>query len=123
MKEKNKGSDMPNGNGEVSIKKWVLFLLPVFAFLGGGLVYSVTVGSMYGKAITRLDTVESVAMDNSQDNERLEQVMHSEIRAVREYMLSLNTNIAVIGTTLGIEPGKLSIPEISTAPAYKGEIE
>ncbi len=110
-------------SGEVSIKKWVVFLLPVLAFLGGGLVYSVTVGSMYGKAITRLDNVEKMAVGNNQNNETLEKVVQSEIRSVREYMFSLNTNIAVIGTTLGIEPGKLSIPEISTAPAYKGEIE
>lgn len=114
---------MPDKNGSVSVKKWILFLLPIIAFFGGGLVYAVTLGSIYGKAITRLTTVERVAVSNSQGNDRLEKVMSSEIRSVREYMLSLNTNIAVIGATLGIKPDKLSIPEISKAPAYKGEIE
>lgn len=109
-------------NGEVSIKKWILFLLPVFAFLGGGLVYSITIGSMYGKAITRLDTVEFLSAGNSQKNEQLEEVMRSEIRAVRNYMFSLNTNIVVIGTALNIAPDKLKILKIENEPAHKGRI-
>ncbi len=113
---------MPNGNKEISIKKWVLFLLPILAFLGGGLVYSLTVGSMYGKAITRLDNVESLAVGNSQDNEQLEEVMRSEVRAVREHMFALNTNIVVIGTALNIAKDKVEILKIETEPAHKDRI-
>jgi hypothetical protein len=113
---------MPNNNGEVSIKRWVLFLLPVFAFLGGGLVYSVTIGSMYGRAITRLDTVERVATGNLGKNLQLEEVMRSEVRAIRDYMFALNTNIVVIGTALNIAADKLQIINIEKAPAHKGRI-
>jgi len=114
---------MPNKNGNISVKKWIVFLSPIIAFLGGGLLYAIILGAIYGKAITRLDNIEKIAVDNSQNNEKLEKVMNSEIRAVREYMFSLNTNIAVIGTTLGIEKSKLSIIEINKAPTYKGDIE
>ena len=109
-------------NASVSVRRWIAVGFPILTFIGGCLITAVTIGTIYGKAINRLDNVESLAAGNSQDNEKLELVMNSEIRAVRTYMFSLNANIAVIGAKLGIERAQLSILEISTDPVFKGEI-
>ena len=115
-------ADRRNVNSEISVKRWIAVGIRILTFIGGGLIYAVTIGAIYGKAITRLDNIEVVAAGNRQDNEKLEAILNSEIRAVREYMFSLNTNIVAIGTILGVSQDKLSILKIEKEPAYKGEI-
>jgi len=95
---------MPNINGEVSIKKWIVIGVPLIAFLGGTLA----VGAWKGEITNRLEVVEGIAKNNTEDAKRNEEIHRDEMWAIRRYLHSLDKNNLVVATKMGIPKSELS---------------